>query len=362
MLVMDGLQRDAVAQPNVLASSRLNLAGTSVLGPVLNRSRLDGIHRPKPVAVSAVLESPTANILPAGLLEARNYKLYLTLSAAALTPLLALATYRQLASLPTHYARPVSAASVLAAAEAAAPPPVDHSAAIAAQSAGLQTVLDQFNASQTTTLGIYVKDLDTGAAASINPTMTMDSASLYKLFVANQIYQAIDRGDINPASAAGDTGYSITQCLERMIYVSDNDCGEALGTMLGWGQQNADLARQGFTGTSLTTLQSTSAQDVGLLLERVYTQQGLSAGSAEQFMSFLKEQAINNRLPAGLPAGTVVAHKTGDLLSYVHDAGIVYGPKTNYLVVVMSGPWPNLNDAPGQIADLSARLWAQFSR
>jgi beta-lactamase class A len=67
-------------------------------------------------------------------------------------------------------------------------------------------------------------------------------------------------------------------------------------------------------------------------------------------------------LPVGLPAGTVIAHKTGDLDSFTHDAGIVYGPKTNYLVVVMSGPWDNPGNAPSQFADLSGKIWSYLEQ
>jgi beta-lactamase class A len=79
-------------------------------------------------------------------------------------------------------------------------------------------------------------------------------------------------------------------------------------------------------------------------------------------MDLLKDQRVNNRLPQGLPGGTVIAHKTGDLDGVVHDAGIVYGPKTNYLVVVTSGPWNAPGNAPAMFADLSRQLWNYFEQ
>ncbi len=76
----------------------------------------------------------------------------------------------------------------------------------------------------------------------------------------------------------------------------------------------------------------------------------------------MKDQRINNRLPAGLPAGTSIAHKTGDLDGYVHDAGIVYGPKTDYLIVMTSGPWPGVGNAPAVFADFSSKVFAHLNQ
>ena len=49
----------------------------------------------------------------------------------------------------------------------------------------------------------------------------------------------------------------------------------------------------------------------------------------------LLNQRVNDRLPANLPANTKVAHKTGNLDQVVNDAGIVYGPSANFILVVL---------------------------
>jgi beta-lactamase class A len=50
-----------------------------------------------------------------------------------------------------------------------------------------------------------------------------------------------------------------------------------------------------------------------------------------------KRLNINDRIPAGLPAGTVVAHKTGNVTGIYHDAGIVYSARPYVLVVLTRG-------------------------
>lgn len=148
-----------------------------------------------------------------------------------------------------------------------------------------------------------------------------------------------------------------------MITVSDNTCGEALQAVLGVEQYDTALHQYGFSHTSFgASPNATSAGDVALLLERLYNGTLLGPSSSEQFLGLLKAQRVNNRLPQGLPAGTTIAHKTGDLGNFTHDAGIVYGPKTNYLVVLMSGPWNNVNAAPAKFAELSQKLYAQLNQ
>jgi beta-lactamase class A len=143
-----------------------------------------------------------------------------------------------------------------------------------------------------------------------------------------------------------------------MITISDNGCGVALGDILGWGGQNASLRSNGYTGTNLATPQQTSARDVATLFERVYRGTLNSPNANAAFLGLLKNQQVNNRLPLGLPGGTVFAHKTGDLDGYLHDAGIVYGPKTDYLVVVMGSPGVTYN----QFVPLSQQLWNYFQQ
>ncbi len=230
---------------------------------------------------------------------------------------------------------------------------------VAVEQAGLQQLLNQFVGGQHDgQFAIVVQDLHTGATASIDPDRSMESASLYKLFVAEQIYHMIDAKTLSYSTATGGgSNATIGTCLNRMITLSDNTCGLVLGNLLDWGEQNPALNAQGFTETDLTTPQQTSARDVATLFERLYDNTLDSPDSNTAFLGLLKNQLINDRLPQGLPAGTVIAHKTGNLDNMVHDAGIVYGLRADYVVVVMSGPWAQPGNAPAQFASLSQQLW-----
>jgi beta-lactamase class A len=263
---------------------------------------------------------------------------------------------RGLATPKAATARADQATIQTTAAATAAPSPT-----VTPASQGLQALLDTFAAANPGMSSLYVKDLKTGAVASVNADRSMTSASLYSCLWPTDLAARRFR----PARLArqrGGTGRTVDGCLKILITISDIGCGRALGDILGWGKQNQSLNVEGYTGTSLATPQRTSARDLASLFERLYNGTLLSPGSTKEFTDLLKKQRVNNRLPQGIPAGTVFAHKTGDLDGYVHDAGIVYGPKTDYLVVAMSGSWKLPSNAPAQFAKLSSQLWGYFER
>ena len=201
-----------------------------------------------------------------------------------------------------------------------------------------------------TNIGLVITDLSNGASASANADTQFVSASIYKLFVAYDVYKKIDAGSISydDSLARYDTSQSISSCLSAMLTVSDNDCGKALGKLVVWSDLDTLLADEGYTHTVLNNYDAngaivkdklTSASDVARLLNKLYSGTLLSKASSTQFIALLKGDAIDYMLPSGLPSGTVVAHKVGFLDEYQHDAGIIYGTKKNMLVVMLTKGW-----------------------
>lgn len=61
-------------------------------------------------------------------------------------------------------------------------------------------------------------------------------------------------------------------------------------------------------------------------------------GPADRMIRILEGQEFNSGIPAGLPADTIVAHKTGSITSIYHDAAIVYPEGTPpWILVVLTG-------------------------
>jgi beta-lactamase class A len=228
---------------------------------------------------------------------------------------------------------PVPTAPAAGTAERPAPGPPD-----------LQTVIDRFVVAQPVPFSVVVEDRSTGARAAHLAGRQVLSASLYKLFVAAELLRRIGDGTLDRNAAAGDgSGRTVGQCIRDMIVVSDNKCGAWGLTAVGYGALDRSLRQQGFSGTSLASPQRTTAADVARFLTRTrdgtLLGAGGEAGTAELY-ELLRDQQVNDRLTAGLPPGTPLAHKTGDRLHWAHDAGIVTIAGRELLMVALSGPWP----------------------
>ena len=214
----------------------------------------------------------------------------------------------------------------------------------------LQTIVSNMTDQYGTNIGLVVTDLSNGASASANADTQFVSASIYKLFVAYDVYKKIDAGTVAYTDTLTTYGTSRTveQCLSDMLTVSDNTCGIALGKLCDWAQLDTMLAGEGYSHTVLNNYNAngtivkdklTSASDVARLLNKLYAGTLLSKASSAQFIALLKGDTIDYMLPSGLPSGTVVAHKVGFLDEYQHDAGIIYGTKKNMLVVMLTKGW-----------------------
>jgi beta-lactamase class A len=104
----------------------------------------------------------------------------------------------------------------------------------------------------------------------------------------------------------------------------------AMGMNVRRGVEDSKAFRAGLNNT-------TTAKALLVLLERIAHEQAISPSASRQMIEVLKRQRFNDAIPAGLPPGTVVAHKTGSITRIQHDAAIVYGPRPYVLVVLVRG-------------------------
>jgi beta-lactamase class A len=80
--------------------------------------------------------------------------------------------------------------------------------------------------------------------------------------------------------------------------------------------------------------------------------------ASRAMIDILAAQEFNEGIPAGLPKGVRVAHKTGSITEIAHDGGIVYTPRGNYVLVVLTRGFRRTDDAVGVIKKISKIVYA----
>ena len=106
----------------------------------------------------------------------------------------------------------------------------------------------------------------------------------------------------------------------------------------------------------------TSAADCATALCMIYAGTYVCQRWSEELLQLLLQQTVNNRLPQGVPAGTAVAHKTGDLQNLsCGDVGIVYGPSGAYLLCIINNHSPNDRKTVSDFVALSSRVYQFFN-
>lgn len=221
---------------------------------------------------------------------------------------------------------------------------------------------------------VVVENLKTGERFSRNGSQIFESASLYKLWVMEAAFAGIKDGKLknnnvlsanvgflndkfNLEANSGElkddenVTFTVISAIERMITISHNYAALLLSYTVGPQSITNFLKLEGMDNSKIGNPPKTTAEDIALFFEKLYDGRILDKEYSEKMLEVLSRQQINDRLPKLLPEGTRVAHKTGELNGYKHDAGIVFSPKGDYILVVLT----NTND-PKNAAETTALL------
>ena len=249
-------------------------------------------------------------------------------------------------------------------------------------------------------VAVSYRDLATGDSLDIGADVDFHAASTMKIPVMLEVLRDVEAGrlgldqpillvnrfhsivDGSPYSLdAGDDSDSLVytligqrvpvrELLERMIVRSSNLATNELIELVGAGNANATAHALG--ATHIRVLRgvedikafdaglnnTTTSADLAVLLERIERREALSAASAQLMKEILLRQEFNEGIPAGLPPGTPVAHKTGSITATLHDAAIVYPPgRRPYVLVVLTRKIPDEAVARALIVDISRLTW-----
>jgi len=104
----------------------------------------------------------------------------------------------------------------------------------------------------------------------------------------------------------------------------------------------------------------TTARDLGTLMRAIAENRAASRKSCEAMRQILEGQEFDQEIPAGLPPGTRVAHKTGWITGVLHDGAIVYPSGSSpYVLVVLTKNIPDEKVARSLIVDVSRLVYAE---
>ena len=83
----------------------------------------------------------------------------------------------------------------------------------------------------------------------------------------------------------------------------------------------------------------------------------LRENSRDLMRDILLAQEFNSMIPAGLPNGLKVAHKTGEISTHSHDVGVVYPPdRKPYVVSIFTESDPAQDERAKAVAKIAAQI------
>jgi beta-lactamase class A len=258
----------------------------------------------------------------------------------------------------------------------------------------VQTLIDASGAE----VAVVLETLDGKRPLTIDPDKSFHAASTMKVPVMIELYRqaeagtlALDEplpiknefhsivdgtvyqlsvGDDSDAEVYKAVGKTLTlrQLCEAMITVSSNFAANLLIERLGAKNIQATTDRLGAPGMRVLRgvedqkafdnglNNTTTAQALAVLLMKLATGHAVSSKADAEMVASLERQHFHDAIPAGLPDGTVVAHKTGNITKIHHDAAIVYGKRPYVLAVLVRGIEDEKKSAT-LIASISREVW-----
>jgi beta-lactamase class A len=260
-------------------------------------------------------------------------------------------------------------------------------------------------ASGAETVAVALRDLQTGREILINPDASFHAASTMKVPVMLEVYRQARAGkldldervavknefksiadgslfSVSPEDDSEQTLYkkigsteTVRELMRLMITESSNlatniiiervGAARVMDLMRRMGARRIRVLRGVEDGKAFERgmNNTTTARDLLTLLRAIAEGRAVSRDASREMTDILLGQKFNEGIPAGVPAGVRVAHKTGSITKIEHDAGIVYPPgRKPYVLVVLVRGIAEEARAHRLIADISRAVYEEVSR
>lgn len=250
-------------------------------------------------------------------------------------------------------------------------------------------------------IAVALKDFETGLELHYHSNRWFHAASTIKVPILLGVFAAIDRGDLLPHSrvhvrnrflsvvenipfrveSGRDANSAVHNAIGKMMRVDElayhmittssnlatNLLLAVIGpdsvnkTLVGLGLENGiDLKRGVEDELAFDKRINNMVTADGLLniLVRLAEGKAFSPALSRRMMDILHGQEFNQGIPARLPKAARVAHKTGEISTVAHDAGVVYLPKRKPYVLVVLSEWdPDVSGRSRTIATISHTIY-----
>jgi beta-lactamase class A len=231
-----------------------------------------------------------------------------------------------------------------------------------------------FHAASTMKVPVMIELFRQAEAGQLRLDEPLAIKNEFHSIVDGSVYQLSvgDDSDTEVYKAVGKT-MTLRELCDAMITVSSNFAANLLIERLGVENIRKTVTRLGANGMNVLRgvedqkafdkglSNSTTARGLAVLMQKIASGQAVSPKADAEMVAILKRQKFNDAIPAGLPPGTPVAHKTGTITKIHHDAAIVYGPHP-YVIVILVRGIQEQKESAALMAAISREAWNAFAR
>jgi beta-lactamase class A len=274
-------------------------------------------------------------------------------------------------------------------------PPLDAPTELHARYAELEA------RSNARSLAVAISDLESDGGFTYHADRWFHAASTIKLAILLGVYGAFHRGDLLPQSrvhvrnrflsAYDGSPYRVrvdrdanaevhreigrtlrvAELAEHMITSSSNLATNLLLDLIGLDVLQQTLDGFGLEGLDLRRgVEDELAFQHGInnrvtanglvgLLRLIGEERAFTPTLSRQMVDVLHGQHFKSGIPAGLPREARVAHKTGEISTIAHDAGLVYLPDRKPYAVAILTEWDP--STPGRSATIAAASYLAYA-
>ncbi|HTH01327.1 MAG TPA: serine hydrolase [Vicinamibacterales bacterium] len=231
-----------------------------------------------------------------------------------------------------------------------------------------------FHAASTMKVPIMIELFRQARSRQLSLDDTLPVRNEFRSIVDGSPYQ-LSEGDDSDSLVYAAVGkrMPLRQLCDLMITVSSNFAANLLIEKLGVENIRRTVSALGADGMQVLRgvedqkafdkgmNNTTTARGLVVLLDRIGHGQAVDSSADAEMIEILKRQKFNDAIPAGLPAGTPVAHKTGNITRINHDAAIVFGTRPYVLVLLVRGIEDQKKSA-ALMAELSRAVYEATAR